>query len=276
MIGKLQRYNTSDFANVVATGVASAPIALGRTIESVVLALGGTSLTKAMISPLRVRANGKVIVDASATQIDKINAYIGETSDAAFLTIPFLEKAGDTDFDREIGSFDTSQGLSQVTIEAGITGATAPTLKAILTESMPQRGADGKPAPYSPIIHKLLPYPFSRANAGRLPIDLPFGPVNGATIKRIHIFHTGQVTGATVKQDGVVVHESIKAENEFEQKRWKRVPQANVYTIDFMLDGKTRDALNTTDARSLELLIDVAAAENGTVLVEYLDTLGNL
>jgi hypothetical protein len=35
-------------------------------------------------------------------------------------------------------------------------------------------------------------------------------------------------------------------------------------------------ALDTRDAKSLEWLFDFSAADNGTVLVEYLDPLGNL
>jgi len=54
------------------------------------------------------------------------------------------------------------------------------------------------------------------------------------------------------------------------------VPQANVYTLDFVADGAITKAFDTRDAKSLEWLFDFGGADNGTVVVEYLDALGNL
>jgi hypothetical protein len=274
-VGKIDHYSLP-FNNVVATGVATAMITPGRTIESLTLKLGGT-FTKAMIELIKLKANGKVFFEGSADQIHKINSYKGEAANAAFLPLRFIEKAGDTDLDREIGAFDTSQGIVNITAEVTIVGATAPVLTPILTESAQQRDGSGKPAPYAPIMSKVLRYPFAQATGGTLPAQLPFGPQSGAVIKRVHVFSAGGLmTGATVKQDGTVIHESLKDENEFDQVSWKRVPQANCYTIDFVKDGKIKDALDTRDARSLEWLFTFSAADSGFIVVEYLDTLGNL
>lgn len=277
-IGKTQTKGLP-FANVIASGVATAPITPRRTIENICLKLGGTTFTKSHIDLIKIKANGKVILEGSGNQFNKLNAYKGEATDAAYLPLSFLEKAGDTDADREIGSFDTSIGIANITAEVTINGATAPTLENILTESAVQRvqGPNGPVvAPWAGLMAKVLRYPFSQAVGGTLPVVLPFGRQNGAIIKRIHVEHGGNMTGATVKHDGVVVHESLKAENEFEQKRWGRVPQANMYTLDFIADGKTSDALDTRDARSLEFLLSFSAQDSGYILVEYLDTLGNL
>lgn len=274
-VGKLTRYGLP-FSNVVATGVATNNITPGRTLETLRLKLGGTDLTKAMLTMIKLKANGKVIIEASGTELDKINAYRGEPDDAAFLDVPFADHKMLTEFDRMVGAFDTSLGISNITSEVQITGATAPTLAPILLESAVQKDNTGAAAPFAGLICKLLRYPFNIANGGKLPVNVPFGPQSGAIIRRMHVFHGGNMTGATVKQDGLVIHESIKAENEFEQKKFGRVPQANVYTIDFVADGGIKKALDTRDARSLEWLFDFSAADNGTVLVEYLDPLGNL
>ena len=58
-------------------------------------------------------------------------------------------------------------------------------------------------------------------------------------------------------------------------ERVKHVSRAN-NTIDFVLDGNVKKALDTRNARSLEWLFTISAAGSGTVLVEYLDPLGNL
>lgn len=274
-VGKLTRYGLP-FANVVANGQATNNVTPGRTLEVLRLKLGGTALTKAMISLLKIKANGKPVLEATGTQLDKVNAYRGEATNAAFLDLQFADYSMLSEVDRMVGAFDTSLGISNITSEITIAGATAPQITPILIESANQKNPDGTLKGVAPYISKLLSYPFNIGNGGKLPVSVPFGPQNGAIIKRMHIFHTGNMTGATVKQDAIVIHESIKVENEFDQTKAGRVPQANCYTIDFVLDGNVSKALDTRDAKSLEWLFDFSAADNGTVLVEYLDPLGNL
>lgn len=273
-VGKLTRYGLP-YSNVVASGVATNQITPGRTLESLRLKLGGTTFTKAMITALKVKANGKVIVDATGAHLDLMNAYRGITQEAGYLPIDFADYSLNNELDRMVGAFDTSVGISNITTEVTIAGATAPTLQPILTESATQKNNKGDAAPYAPLISKLLSYPFSISTGGRLPITVPFGPQSGSIIKRLHVMST-TMTGATVKQDGLVIHESLAAENQNEQKRFRLVPQAGMYTIDFCVDGDIRKALDTRDAKSLEWLFDFSAASTGTVYVEYLDPLGNL
>lgn len=274
-VGKLTRYGLP-FSNVVPTGTATNQITPGRTLENFRLKLGGTALTKAMLSNVRVKANGKIIIEGSGTELDKINAYRGESTNAGFLDIQFADYKMIQELDRMVGAFDTSLGIQNITTEVTIAGATAPVLTPILVESAQQKDNQGNAAPFAGLISKVLRYPFNIATGGRLPVTVPFGPQSGAIIKRLHVFHGGNMTGATVKQDGLVVHESVDAENDFDQTKAGRVPQTNVYTIDFVLDGNIKKALDTRDARSLEWLFDFSAADTGTVIVEYLDPLGNL
>lgn len=274
-VGKLNRYGLP-FSNVVASGTATNQITPGRSLEVSRLKLAGTALTKAMISMYKFKANGKVIVEGTGADIDKINAYRGVATDAAYLDLFFADYAMNNELDRMVGAFDTSLGISNITQEVTIAGATAPVMTQILVESAQQKDKAGVAAPYAPLISKLLRYPFNISTGGKLPVNVPFGPQSGSIIKRLHVLHGGNMTGATVKEDGLVVHESLRLENEHEQKRFGRIPQTNVYTIDFVVDGNIRNALDTRSARSLEWLFDFSAADTGTVYVEYLDPLGNL
>ena len=274
-VGKLYR-NGLPFSNVVATGVATNMVTPGKTIESIMLQLGGTTFTKAMITMLRLKANGKTILEASGSQLAKILAYRGYAASDAFLEIPFEDLTGLSELDRVVGSLDTSVGIANITTEVTIAGATAPTLDSRLYETSQQKARNGVAAPYAPLMCKLLRYPFSIANGGRLPITLPFGAQNGAIIKRVHIEHGGNLTASTVKQDGLIIHEATAAQNAYEQARNGRTAQANMETIDFVLEGNIREALDTRDARSMEWLFDFSAADSGYVMVEYLDVLGNL
>lgn len=274
-VGKITRYGLP-FSNVVATGTATNQITPGRTVETFQLRLGGTTFTKAMITLLKLKANGKVFFECSGSDLDKMNAYRGEVADPAFLNIPFADFSMDGEIDMMVGAFDTSLGISNITSEVTTANATAPTLTPILVESATQSSKDGRTLPFGPIMTKALRYPFSIATGGTLPVTVPFGPQNGAIIKRLHVFHGGNMTGAVVKQDGLVIHESVRAENDYMLKRHGLVPQTNVYSIDFVADGFVKKALDTRDARSLEWLFTFSAADVGNVYVEYLDTLGNL
>ena len=274
-VGKLHRYGLP-FSNVVASGVATNQVTPGRTLENLRLRLGGTTFTKAMISDIKLKANGKVIMEGTGTQLDALQAYRGRTQAATFLELSFSDYAMNNELDRNVGAFDTSIGISNITTEVTIAGATAPTLLPILIESGAQKNPSGEMAPFAPLISKVLRYPFSQASGGRLAMTVPFGPQSGSIIKRLHVFHSGTMTGATVKEDGLVVHESATAENSQEQTMQGRVPQSNCYTIDFVVDGDIRKALDTRNSRSLEWLFDFSAAGSGTVYVEYLDPLGNL
>jgi len=275
-VGKLTRYGLP-FSNVVANGTATNMITPGRTLENFQLKLAGT-LTKAMITLLRIKANGKTVIEATGTELDKVNAYRGTgTTALKFLDVFFTDYSLNNELDRQVGAFDTTMGIANLTTEVTIAGATAPVLTPILVESAAQKARTGEALPFAGLLTKLLRYPYNISTGGRLPVTVPFGPANGAIIKRLHIIsNNGTVTGVTVKQDSLVVHESVKDENEFMQTRNGRVPQANMYTIDFVIDGDIKKALDTRDARSLEWLVDFSGADAGNILVEYVDTLGNL
>lgn len=271
-VGKIRKYDLP-YSNVAASGVATNMIALGRTIEDLTLKLGGASFTKAMITDIKVKANGKPIQQGTGTQFDKINAFRGEATNAAYLNLPFMDKRGLTEADRMVGAIDSSQ-LQSLTTEITISGATAPTLLSMSNESAPQSTTGG--APVADLIHKVLRYPFSVSAGGQLSVPLPFGPNNGARIKRMHIEHTGNCTNMLIKQNGNVIHESALAEVQYEQSRWGLVPQTNWYSVDFVMDGNFLKWLDTRDAQTLELYPTFSAADNGFVIVEYVDPLGNL
>jgi len=274
-VGKTTR-KALPFANVVATGQATNRISPGKTLNNLQLQLGGT-FTKAMITMFRLKANAKTIFEGSGDQIDKINAYRGLTTNVAFLDVAFEDLSGLDKLDRFIGAFDTSLGIADLTTEVDIAGATAPTLNARLHESAPQRKLNGEPSPFAGLMQKQLRYGFAISAAGELPLNFPFGKNSGAVIKRVHVFNTGGLmTAATVKEDGLIIHESTKAQNEYEQLRNKRVPQTNMYTIDFILDGNIENAFDTRRSQSVEWLFTFSGADSGYVVIEFLDVLGNL
>lgn len=263
------------YSNVVPSGTATNNVSIGRTLDFLRLKLGGGALTKAMLSNIKVKANGKAIIDVSGTQLDKINSYKGLAADAGYIDVNFHDPSMLSAFDQGVGAFDSSVGIGSLTSEVLIAGATTPTLLPIIGESAAQKDATGVAAPYAPFLTKLIPFPFSISAGGRLYFPhVPYGPGNGAVIKSVYVFHTN-MTGVVVKEDGLVIHESLRLENEFHQKRFGRVPQAGMYAIDFCASGEIGDALVTKNSKSLEWFLDFSGADSGVIIVEMLDTLPN-
>src|SRR5689334_22741438 len=131
--------------NVVATGVATVNFSnlLGYCVEYILLELGGTSLTKAMITDIDIKANAKTIVKDTGSNMDSRMQYRGESANAAYLVIAFDEsrarcevrgrqKDGSLNVvdGEKIGALDTTFGIQQLTGEITIAGATTPTLNA--------------------------------------------------------------------------------------------------------------------------------------------------
>ena len=283
-VGKIRRY-PPPFSNVVAAGVATNEIKTLRTIEQLQLKLGGTTFTKAMITDLKVKVNGKTIWQGTGTQLDKLSAFRGETVNANFLNINFTDLRGLGEVDRMVGALDCSliqaKSAAQactINLEVTIAGATAPTLLCMVVESATQSDPAGNPLLIADLVTKVLRYPYNVAAGGQLSIPLPFGANIGTRIKRLHLEHTGNAIAMLIRQDGNVIHESLLAEVQYEQTRQvpALVPQTNWYSVDWMMDGNFLKTLNTNDAKSLELIPTFSAADNGYVIVEYVDPLGNL
>lgn len=274
-VGKIFR-QALPFSNVAANNTATAQITPGRTIEGILLKCGGTTFdAQTHISLIRIKANGKTIYEATGAQASAIEEFRGESHSDSYVWIDFTESQKGRDFlDEMIGAWDTSAGVANITAEVTIGGATAPTLVAYTLESAPQT-ANANSKVYAGLMHKVLRYPYSIAAGGAQNIALPFGPVNGAIIKRIHITHAN-LTQVVMKQDAIVLVDALLADLQFMNTKFSNVNQSGYATIDFMADGNVKNALDTRDARSLELQPTFSAADSGYVIVEYLDQLGNL
>lgn len=267
------------FSNVVAAGVATVSLRniIGYTLERLVLVLGGTALTKAMLTSIKLKVNGKVIIDDDGTNVDKRMKYRGVYDAAGYLTIDFTEIRARTIIGQMMGAIDTSFGVEDITLEVTIAGATAPTLESYSVLSEPQVDEAGKNLPYRGLIAKVLQYPHSFAGAGKQTLQLPFGKQGGSLIKRLHLFHSGNVSSLEVKANGLVVFDNVAAAlNSFMQQENQKTPQANVYTVDFISDNNQSNMLDTRSLRNLELYTTLTGAEaNLKVYAELLDPLAN-
>ena len=256
------------FTNVVASGVATVSLPVGMSYNRIILVLGGTTFTKAMITDIKVRLNGKVIFQNTGSRLDLINTYRKRGTSANYLVVDFTEPDAKDMSEQYIGNLNPAKGVSSLTMEVTIAGATAPTLDSF-AELAP-------PAPLGVIAKQLL-FTTSMGGAGKFPMKLIDVANRGAIIKRVHFAHGGNVTALEVKKNGVVIHDNVPtATNTFYQSDYNKVAQTNVYTYDPCLDNNYTNAIKTADMVSMEFNITTGAADTVTAVVEALDLLGNM
>lgn len=275
---------------VVATGsfTLTSRKVLGNVIERVILELGGTSLTKAMITNLVVRLNGKVILGPiSASNLDVENRYLTLVNDAARLTIDFTELVSRSIQGQLMGAIDTdASGVTDFTIEGTITGATAPTMVAYAqlrapSSLSPERGFDPRTRA---LIRALVPTTVTETAAGEFQHDLNYGSKGNALIKRVFV-HSTILTAFRVKRDSLEMFELVtQALGEFITEENGRQWQTNLFIYDPLQDGNQPDAVptrvvtpqGTAREANFEWLFTVSGAGTHTVLSDIYTTLADL
>lgn len=262
------------FNNVVATGLATLDLSnlLGYTIERLILNLGGTTFTKAMMTSIQLKANGKVIYDTTGSRVDARNQYRGITANANFLTLDFAEIRSKTELGQNLGAIDTTAGITSLKLEIQITGATAPTLQGWAETNRPQ--IDPAQAATRNLIAKVHNSTITIGAAGTFSLPVPHMDVSagGSIFKRIAFF-SANMTGLTMKKNGIVIEDSIKALNDFNEGEYRKVPQASLYMFDPIVDDNQSQVLNTRDAQTMEVLGTFSAGETITIEVEVLEPL---
>jgi hypothetical protein len=267
------------FNNVVASGVAICDLVnlLGFTIETIFLQLGGGSLTKAMLTSVQLKANGKTILDSTGSAIDSRMQYRGLTANAAFLPIDFTEVRGRTKNALLSGGFDTTVGVKNLRLEVAITGATTPTLAGFASVSAPMVAPEF--AAIRPLIARVHRATQTIGAAGQFALSVPhLDPAAGGSVfKRIVVF-SAQMNGLLVVRNGINEHESVKALNDYRQQyEGLRSPQANVYVFDPIIDNfqedRVFDTRQASGTQTAQFLGTFAAGETITIESEVLEPL---
>lgn len=253
-----QSIQLQPFTNVVASGVAVTDLRhlFGYCIERIVLQLGGGSFTKAMITSVQLKANGKVIYDSTGSRTDSRNQYRGITANASFLTIDFLELRARSVLALMGGALDTTIGIKDLRLEVTTSGATTPTLQGFAEVTTPLVGPEY--ANVRPLIARVHTLTQTIGAAGTFALSVPHLDPNagGSIFKRIAVF-SANMTGGRVERNGIREFDiTSTAANNFNQTEYQRTPQANLWMFDFMIDGlmegrllDTRPASRTTTAQ---------------------------
>lgn len=256
--------NLAPFQNVAANQTAVLPsIDQGMTYEKIILALGGTALTKAMLTAIRLWLGGKKIWEISGSDLDGINQYYGLTANAAYLELPFaFPKAKSLD-EYLAGAIDTSQGFSNFSLEVDIGAATAPTLAAYAYVSAPIPKSKG----YKNLMRTMVKTAYAPAAANEYTVPVPLGGAGGALINALHFYHANITQLQVVKDSFYLLQKGLNGPMQFEQNEVGRTTQAGLISWD-PLAGK--DFLSDTvptlrgnnQQASWEIKVTTSAADN--------------
>jgi hypothetical protein len=255
------------------------------TLVGIKLALSGTTFDKTKINRVRLKVGPRVIWDLTYAQIQAINNYKGGADNLKYLLLDFTERTQAIFPVKEIGGIDlmTMIQLGEVFLEMYIDAtAVGPVINA--TGYYEQRQTN-------PIVLKYVPFSVTQTAAGRftLPLNL-----RGALIKRVWLFYSGtnysastngNVSRVEVKKNGVVMFDQYDLDNRFDQAQFKKLPQANLFVIDFLIDDN-HDAHITTvrntqsgqvyDAFEFNTYLTDVGGSSITAVAEVLDTVTNL
>lgn len=266
------------FNNVVANGIANCDLntLLGTTLECLNLSLAGGALTKAMLTLIQLKANGKVIWESDGTKTDAIENFKGyATADATKLSLNFMEPKAKTVNAFQAGAIDLSpdSGITNLRLEITIAGATTPQLSAIAEVSPALALPSEKEIRF--LIQRKHRNSQTIGAAGTFGLQVPhLEPSGGGSVyKRVMIF-SANCTGFKAMREGITEFEVTKAENEWIQKKALRVPQANLVVFDPILDGigagRVWDTRPVNGVRSAQLYGMFSAGETITIETEEL------
>ncbi len=263
------------FQNVANNGVAINDLnkLLGTVLEKLTFTLGGT-FTKAMITSIQLKANGKVIWETSGSRLELSNAYNGGASDVTVLKMDFMDRKAITVNARQAGALDLSagSGITQLRLEVTIAGATSPTLVGFADVSPPTNDPAESQIRY--LIRRRHQATVVIGGAGQFALPVPhIDPAGGGSnYTRIYVY-SAQMNALKTVRDGITEHELTKLQNEAAQKDNFKVPQTSLVVFDPVQTGTLQG--NTWDTRkgiigSAAFYGTFAAGETITVETEEL------
>ena len=242
------------FQNVVATGraVMNSKLVLGNVIERIYLKLSGGSFTKAMITAVRVRLNGKVTFEVNSVSgvnvLDLIQRYSLLNNTTGYLTIDFTEPTARSIQGQLMGSINTNAaGVTDFTVEVDISGATTPALDAWVQLRSPgsMSPAQGFDPNTAALIRAVIPTTIPVTASGEIQADVNVGSAGLSLIKRLYVY-SSILTSLRIKRDALDIFESVDtALNTYIEADFGRQAQSGMYTYDSLVDGNQSDAVAT-------------------------------
>lgn len=220
----------------------------GRSVQALVLELGGTTFNETHISNIRVRLDGRDIINAiSGSQLKDLNEYDGHTSVTNYLFIFFGDPTARTARGQHLGDLDLSIYDKPLEIEVDIAGATAPTLQAYAIAGVPKMAMgynfSAIEAAHFRHIRRSIVEPTAAVSRNSYGISL--GSKQGGRIRKLAFFHSN-LTSVELRKESLYKWDNVsQALNDAIAQQFARVPQSGLYVLDRVVDGNQGEAETT-------------------------------
>lgn len=243
---------------------------LDRSVHAIILERGGTTFTNAHVANVRLRVDGKDLVNGiTGAQLVDINEYDGLTDVTNYTCFFFGDPAARTIRGQHLGDLDLGVYRKPLEIEVLLGAATAPTLQAWALCSVPKAqmgvGYDaGEVASFRALLRTVIQ---PSAAVLRNSYGISLGSSAGARIRRIAFFHT-YVTSVEFKKQSLTKWDDISiALNSAVAQQYARTPQSGLYMLDRIVDGNQGEAELTVqpDGRPWNLQVALTTSAGDTI-----------
>lgn len=271
----------NQFPSVAANSIAT--LVTGQltdmSVHGLVFERGGGAFTNAHINNLRVRLDGKDLVNGiSGARLVDLNEYDGLTDVTNYTVLMFGDPTARTIRGQHLGDLDLSVYRKPLEIEVDIGAATTPTLQVYALAGVPKAamgiGFDPLEAATFRALLRTVIQP--AAAVSRASYGVTLGSTPGARIRRVNFFHTNLTRVELQKQSLRKWDDVSAALNSAVAQQFARAPQSGLYVLDRILDGNQGEAETTVmaDGRpwNLQLALTTSAADTITAFADVLTT----
>jgi len=251
-----------------------------KTLHALVFELGGTTFNKTHISNIRVRVDGKDIIDGiTGAQLLDLNEYDGITDVTDYLILPFGDPTANTFRGKHLGDIDFSIYRHPIEIEVAIGAATAPTLKVYARAfSVGKVDLNAGFSPVEAASFRALVRSVIQTSAAvtRQSVGVSIGSSAGARLRRVSMFHAN-LTSVDFRKGSLVKQDDISAAlNNAIGVFAGRVNQSGLYPLDFVVNGDQGESEMTVKPDgtpwNLKLAITTSNADTITAFSDILTT----
>ncbi len=255
----------------------------GYSVHGIVLERGGTTFPHTDINSVRVRCNGKDIVNLlTGAQLHAMTDYEGMPNVTNYDFLFFGDPAARTIRGQHLGDLDCSIYDYPLTIEVDIGAATAPTLNAYALVGVPKLQMGIGYSKVEAAIIRALPRTVIQPSAAvtRNAYGISIGSSPGARIRRVWFFNTNLTSVDLQKQSLIKWQDVSDALNSAVEQQFVRTPQGGLYVLDRVMDGNQGESETTVSPSgqqwNIQVSLTTSAADTITAWADIFTTLGGL
>jgi len=246
----------------------------GYAIHFIEIKMTGTTFDRSHLDDIGLAVNTKDLLgNISGAQLQRINGWDGLPTDAAYMMLYLGDPTAETPFGQHLTDLDfTLYPAHKTTLDiklgAGISGDADIEVRAYGVRGGKAAMGLGYTQAQAAMTRAILNTQLTPPNAvTKKSYQISLGSNAGAAIRKL-MFDSVLVTSVETKKSGSTKWDDIaQAEADFVGKIFNRVPQANTYVLDYVVDGNQAKVERTVDAkgRPYPMQVNVTTSAGGTI-----------